>query len=258
VTDRVAGDFAGQAGVVTGAGEGIGYEIARQLALRGAGVILNDIDAEKAERAAAAIREEGGRCTPAAGDVASVPFVRGLVELAVAEHGRIDLIVANAGITHWCGFLDYEPADFERVTSVNLGGSYFLAQAGAREMRKRGEGGRILLMSSVLGERAAPNVSVYAMTKAALRMLARSIAVEVAEYGINVNAIAPGATTTPRTLREEPDYEETWRRLAPARRAGTTLDMAEAALFLLSREASYITGQTLTIDGGWTAVGPLS
>jgi 3-oxoacyl-[acyl-carrier protein] reductase len=252
------GPFAGQAGVVTGAGEGIGYEIARQLSLRGAGVVLNDIDGEKAERAAAAIRAEGGRCVAAPGDVASVPFVRSLVELAVAQYGRVDLAVANAGITHWCAFLDYEPADFERVTGVNLGGSFFLAQAAARRMREQGGGGRILLMSSVLGERAAPNVSVYAMTKAALRMLARSIAVVVAPHGITVNAIAPGATTTPRTLREEPDYEETWRRLAPAGRPGTTLDMAEAALFLLSREASYVTGQTLTIDGGWTAVGPLS
>jgi len=244
--------------VVTGAGEGIGYEVARRLALEGAAVVLNDIDEEKAERAATAIREEGGRCTAAAGDAANVPFVRGMVEYAVAEHGRIDIVVANAGITHWCGFFDYEPRDFERVTAVNLGGSFFLAQAGAREMRRRGEGGRILLMSSILGDRAGPNVSAYSMTKAALRMLAKSISLEVAPYGITANAIAPGATATPRTLMEEPDYEEKWQRLAPLARAGTPTDMADAALFLLSSEASYITGQTITVDGGWSAAGTYS
>jgi glucose 1-dehydrogenase len=250
--------FEGQAGVVTGAGEGIGYEIARRLSLAGAAIVLNDIDAERAESAAAAIRAEGGRCTGVAGDAADVPFVRSMVDHAVAEHGRIDLVVANAGITHWCGFFEYEPRDFERVTAVNLGGSFFLAQAGAREMRKQGGGGRILLMSSILGERAGMNVSAYSMTKAALRMMARSIALEVAPYQITVNAIAPGATATPRTLAEEPDYEEKWRRLAPLQRAGTTTDIADAALFLLSLEASYITGHTLTVDGGWSAAGTYS
>jgi glucose 1-dehydrogenase len=250
--------FESQVGVVTGAGEGIGHEIARRLALGGAAVVLNDIDDAKAERAAAEIRDQGGRCVAAPGDVASVPFVRSLVDFAVAEFGGIHHVVANAGITHWCGFFDYEPRDFERVTAVNLGGSFFLAQAAAREMRRRGGGGRILLMSSILGERAGLNVSVYSMTKAALRMMARSIALEVAPYQITVNAVAPGATATPRTLAEEPGYEETWRRIAPLQRAATPADIAEAALFLLSPEASYITGQTLTVDGGWSATGTYS
>jgi glucose 1-dehydrogenase len=249
--------FEGQVAVVTGAGEGIGYEIARQFALRGGAVVLNDIDAEKAERAVAAISAEGGRSAVAPGDAAEVARVRELVDLAVAEFGRVDAVVANAGLTHWSSFFDYEPADFERVVALNLRGSFFLAQAGARAMRRQGDGGRILLMSSVLGARGVPSVAVYALTKAALRMMARSIAVEVGPYGITANALAPGATLTARTLAAEPDYEDVWRRLNPIQRVGTPLDMAEAALFLLSPAASYVTGQTLTIDGGWTSSGTL-
>jgi 3-oxoacyl-[acyl-carrier protein] reductase len=125
-------------------------------------------------------------------------------------------------------------------------------------MRKQGGGGRIVFISSVLGERAAPAVSVYSMTKAALRMLAKSVAVEVAAAGITANVVAAGATATPRTLAEEPGYEETWRRLTPLRRPASPADIADAVLFFLSPAAAHVTGQTLTVDGGWTAGSSLS
>jgi len=246
--------FEHQGAVVTGAGEGIGYEIARRLALEGASVLLNDLDAGKAARAAASVRSEGGRCEATGGDVADEAVVQGLVEQAVAAFGRLDIVVANAGLTQWAGFLDYERADFRRVIDVNLGGSFFLAQAGARQMKRQGGGGRILLMSSVVGHRAFRGGAVYGMTKAALEMLARHLVAELAPLGITVNAVAPGATMTPRTLTEDPQYETAWSRVTPTRRVGETADVAAAALFLLSPAARHITGQTLLVDGGWTAV----
>lgn len=249
--------FQDQVAVVTGAGEGIGYEIARQLALQGAGVLLNDLDAGKAGAAAASIREAGGRCEGVGGDVADVDVVRGLVGQAVSSFGRLDLAVANAGLTQWISFFDYEPEDFQRVLAVNLGGSFFLAQASARQMRRQGTGGRILLTSSVVGHQAIPSASAYSITKAGLEMLARNLVAELSPHGITVNAVAPGATVTPRNLADEPDYVATWRALTPLGRPAYPEDIAQAALFLLSPAAGHITGQTLIVDGGWSAMSPM-
>ena len=138
---------------------------------------------------------------------------------------------------------------------VNLGGTFFLAQAVVNQIKKQGGGGSLLFMSSVTGHQAHKNLGAYGMTKAALEMLAKNLVIEISEFGINVNAIAPGATATERTL-EDTEYEKTWSRITPMGRAGTTHDMAAAALFLVSDAARHITGQTLIIDGGWTAVSP--
>jgi glucose 1-dehydrogenase len=250
----VSGRFSGRAAVVTGAGQGIGLEIARQLALEGASVLLNDQDEPLAERAAAAVRAEGGVVVAAGGDVADPRVNRGLVDGAVAEFGRLDAAVANAGITLHRDFLDYRPEDLDRLLAVNLGGSFFLAQAAARRFREQGTPGRVLFLSSVTGHIAIRQMAPYGMTKAALEALARNLSLELAPLGVTVNTVAPGATITPRTVSDE-GYEQGWAEATPDGRAATTADVAAAALFLLSDAAAHVTGQSLVVDGGWTAKG---
>lgn len=252
-------DFKGQVAIVTGAGVGIGYAIAHALCLRGASVLLNDFDAELAAQSAASINAaagEGGRCLGMGGDMSEVDSIRASVAAAVSAFGRLDLAVANAGLTLWGDFFSYTPADFEKVIGLNLRGAFFLAQAAAIQMRAQNSGGRILFMSSVTGHQAIRYLSAYSMSKAALEMLARNLVVELAPYGITVNAIAPGATVTPRNLRDDPDYENQWGQVTPTGRPAQVEDIAEAALFLLSGAARQITGQTLIVDGGWTAISP--
>jgi len=248
--------FQDRSAVVTGAGEGIGFEIARRLALQGASVLLNDVREARAEEAAASIRHEGGTCIGTGGDVGDVDTVRDLAAKAASTFGRLDLAVANAGLSLWSDFFTFDPGDFNRLLSVNLGGSFFLAQAAARHMRDQASGGKILFLSSVTGHRAVGQGSAYGMTKRALEMLARSLSVELAPHGIGVNAVAPGATVTPRTLDENPNYVEDWSAVTPTQRPAYPADIAQAALFLLSPAANHITGQTLLIDGGWTSVSP--
>lgn len=250
--------FANQTAVITGAGVGIGYEIAHQLCGQGASVLLNDVDETLARDSAARIQAENphGKCEGVGGDVSEVAAVRGLVEFAVQKFGRLDMAICNAGLTLWGDFLDYDPAHFDRVMGVNLRGSFFLAQAAARQMRQQGQGGRILFMSSVTGHQAIRYLSAYGMSKAALEMLAKTLVVELSPYQITVNAIAPGATVTPRNLQDDPNYVEIWGNVTPTQHPAWPQDIAHAALFLLSPQSSQITGQTLIVDGGWTLTSP--
>lgn len=238
--------------LVTGAGLGIGRALCAAFVADGATVVVNDADAARAAQAAADL---GPTAHAAPGDVADVAAVRALVEAVVRRHGGLDVAVCNAGITEFGRFLDYEPATFDRVLAVNLRGSFFTAQAAARAMVAAGRPGRIVLLSSVTGVVAMEGLAAYGATKAALRQLARSLALELGPHGITVNAVAPGATITERTVHERPAYEADWAAVTPDRRVATVDDVAAAVRFLAGPGAAHVTGQTLVVDGGWTSIG---
>lgn len=247
--------------LVTGAGVGIGYALCRAFAEAGAYVALNDLDAALAERSAHTLNEALGReqVRPYGLDVADVEAVRAMVADVAAWHGRLDVAIANAGITNYGRFLEYTPDAFDRVMGVNLRGSYFTAQAAAQAMvAQEATDGRILLLSSVTGVQALPNLSTYGISKAGIRHMARVLALELSPHGITVNALCPGATVTERTLADDPHYAAHWASVTPLGRPADVRDIAAAALFLAAPATRHITGQMLQIDGGWTIYSPLS
>ena len=247
--------FNKEVAIITGAGQGIGFEIAMQLSLQGASVLLNDIDKGLAEKAANEIQGKGRLCFALAGDAADVLFINTMINTAVEKFGGVTIAIANAGITLFDSFLDYSPEALQKVMHLNLGGSFFLAQAAAKQMKIQESGGSILFMSSVTGHQAHKNLAAYGMTKAGLEMLAKTLVAELSEYSININAIAPGATITERT-REDKNYEKIWSSITPMGRPANVADIAHAALFLVAPESRHITGQSLVVDGGWTSMSP--
>ena len=246
--------FENQVVIVTGAGVGIGFEIASQLANEGAKVVLNDIDKDLADSASKLIQENGGICEAFGGDISELNTIQGIVKFAVSTFGKLDILIANAGITTFGDFLEYQPESMNNLLKVNLFGTFFLTQEATKQMILQGNGGSILLTSSVTGHQAHKYLAAYGMTKAAIEQLAKNLVIDLSPHQININTIVPGATLTERTLQDD-EYIQTWSRITPTGKPATVQDIANAALFLVSPQSRQITGQSLIIDGGWTSVG---
>ena len=245
--------LAGKTAIVTGSSRGIGRGIAARFAQEGANVIINYVGAlGAAEEALAEIVAAGGRGVLLKADVSSVPEVIGLVEAAVGEFGTVDILVNNAGVEAHAAFWDVTEADYDRIMSVNVKGAFFAAQALTRHLRNTHRPGRIINISSVHEDMAFPNFAAYCASKGALRMLARTLAVELGPLGITINNIAPGAIETPinTALLNDPVKLRSLLKQIPLGRLGQPADVAGLAAFLASEDAAYVTGSTFVVDGG--------
>ncbi len=247
----------GTVALVTGAGTGIGQALAARFAREGALVGINyHHNEEGARETLRQVEAAGGRGALFQADLRAPEQARGVVNRAADHFGRLDAIVNNSGVTSWGPFLEYTPEAFDDVVATNLRGSYFASQAAARRFVAQRSPGRIVFISSLAGVHAMPYLSAYSMTKAALRMLAQSLGLELGPHRITVNAIAVGPTLNERNLRDDPEYDAHWGRVVPVGRAAVPEDTCSAAVYLCSDEASYVNGTTLSVDGGWSAYGP--
>jgi len=243
--DRVA--------VVTGAAQGIGHACVRRFASEGANVVLADLD--QAAGSALATSIPGALFVMA--DVSRRADVEALVARALERHGRIDVLVNNAGITHACDFLDLAEEDFDRVLAVNLKSMFLCGQAVARTMVKQGVRGAIVNMSSANAVLAIPNQVPYGVSKGGVNQLTKVMAVALAPHGIRVNGIGPGTILTELAKKAVLTDDAARRRIlsrTPLGRCGEPEEVAAVATFLASDDASYLTGQTIYPDGGRLAL----
>ncbi|MCB8908417.1 MULTISPECIES: 3-oxoacyl-ACP reductase FabG [unclassified Streptomyces] len=246
---------AGSVAVVTGAGRGIGAATAERLAADGAAVVVLDLTEGDAADTVDAIRATGGRATAIGCDVTSSEQVDAAIDRTVAEYGRLDVLVNNAGVLRDTMLFMMSDDDWDTVVDVHLRGAFLCARAAQRHMVRQGSG-KIVNLSSVAadGNRGQAN---YAAAKAGVQGLTRTLAIELGPYGINVNAIAPGfvaTAMTDQTARRTGADPEEFRRAAaarsPLRRVGSPEDIAAVVSFLAGEDAAYVTGQTIHVDGG--------
>ena len=267
MTDRMRLD--GQAAFVTGGGGGIGRAIAIRLAEAGADVAIFDIFPERAEEAAERVREAGGKALAIPGDVMDSDALRAAIDAAATEFGRLDILANNAGGVSARPFLEQSERSMRKHIDINLMSMLIATQAAAQHMVAGGRGGSIVNVASIEASRAAPNFAVYAACKAGMLSFTKSMAVELSGHGIRVNCIAPDHTITPGNQgnRAGPVDPATWKqhsdeavdamnRLIPLGREGIDMECGDAAVFLSSAMAGYITGVLLPIDGGtWASSG---
>jgi 3-oxoacyl-[acyl-carrier protein] reductase len=248
-------ELEGQVAIVTGAGRGIGQAIALRFAEEGADVGVVDIDRDSAQQTAEAIRARGRKAFVAGADVSRPEQVATTVAGIVRELGRIDILVNNAGVEKRASFFEITSEDWQRQLDVNLSGTFYCTQSAASEMAAHGYG-RVVNLSSVAGLIGPIDLAAYGAAKAGIIGLTRAAALDLADHGITVNAIAPGpietelmlGVWTAEALRERPQH-------GAIARFGTVEEIAHTALFLASPRSGFITGITIPVDGGAAAAG---
>src|SRR5437899_3179042 len=249
------GQLDSKVAIVTGSDSGIGRAIAIQFAQEGATVVINYAHAQdKAEQVREIIEQNNGKALVIQADVSQYQQAMGLIQQTLEHFNRLDIMVNNAGMEIHSPFLDVSEEQWDRVLNVDLKGAFFCAQAAAREMVKRKTAGRIINISSVHEDLAMPQNAPYCCAKGGIRMMTRTICLELAPYNITVNNIAPGAIDTPieADVKADPEKMAALLKEIPQHRMGQPEEVAKLALFLASDAAAYVTGSTYIIDGGLT------
>jgi gluconate 5-dehydrogenase len=244
----------GRLALITGSSQGIGFAIARGLAMHGAAVVINGRDEAKAGTAAEELQREGLTAHVSAFDVTDPAAVRAAVDAIETEKGAIDILVNNAGMQHRAPLEEFPHDKWHQLLETNISSVFYVGQSVARHMIGRGRG-KIINIASVQSELARPSIAPYTATKGAVRNLTRGMCTDWARHGLQVNAIAPGYFKTPlnKALIENAEFSSWLEKRTPAGRWGNVEELAGAAVFLASDASSFINGQVLHIDGGITA-----
>lgn len=245
--------LSGKSAIVTGSASGIGREIALTLAADGASITVADRNLEGAEAVARQIIESGGAARAAQVDVTNSGQVDAAVEGAAEAYGSLDILVNVAGFGFNSPIVDMREEDWDLVLGVNLKGQFLCARAAARRMIQQGNGGRIVNIASTAANNARYAGGAYCAAKAGVVQLTKVLALELGEYDITVNAVGPGFTETPATVESSDEYRSNFLAQVPASRSGRTSDIANAVLFLASPASEYVNGQTIYVDGGYSA-----
>ena len=244
-------DFTGKTVIVTGSGSGLGQGIAQRFAEAGAQVVVHyRASAEGAQAVVKQIIAKSGRALAVQGDLSKEADAARLVQATVAAFGRVDVLINNAGVYPLASVLEMTGAQWDEVIDANLRSAFLCTQAAARQMVAQGSGGAIVNITSIEAENPAPLHSHYNAAKAGVLMFTRSSAAELAVHGIRVNAVAPGLIWREGLEQAWPDGVQRWLKTAPLQRLGLPEDVADACLFLASPAARWITGASLTVDGG--------